>query len=271
LRSAYSVSTLYAWNVYGDASLSLYYGGNVNSARGVLPAIWLSSAVPIVDKDGITIGSGTKASPYCLIAGDPLCAARLEVTTTTSSAEAGITLTGTAKASGSNQNIAVWADACNTAGQCVRKEFTGFNMATSGTAQPWTLTWLPSELPAGTYSGTIWVGLATSVDSTIIDTLSAQSAPLNFTIAPTLRTFPLTVFTHQPFALDLGPLTNYDLGALILPTTDHTVTATSTAGRLILSSTSGLAAPTTATFGNTAFVFTVIDLPQLTISNLSFE
>jgi hypothetical protein len=153
----------------------------------------------------------------------------------------------------------------------VRKEFTGFDLATSDTAQPWTLTWLPSELPAGTYSGTIWVELTTSAGGTIIDTLSAQSDPVNFTLAAIIRTFPLTIFTNQPFDLDLGLLTNYDLASLSLPATDHGVTATNLTGHLILSSTSGLAAPTTATFGHTAFVFTPIDLPQLTISNLSFE
>jgi hypothetical protein len=109
------------------------------------------------------------------------------------------------------------------------------------------------------------------VDDTIIDTLSAQSEPVNFTLASTIQTYPVTVFKNQDFSLDLGAITNYDLASLSLPTTDHGVTATTTASHLVLSSTSGLAAPTTATFGHTAFVFTPIDLPQLTISNFSFE
>jgi hypothetical protein len=259
LRSAASNNTYYAWLVLEDEWHSLF-NQVVHDAKGVFPAIWLSATISVADESEIAIGSGTKTNPYCLIASDPLCSAHLEITTTTGSTEAGITLSGTAKAIANDQDMRIWADACNTAGQCLRKEFTSFDSATSGTAQSWTLSWLLSELPAGTYSGTIWVGLATSTDGNIIDTLSAQSESVNFTLASTIQTYPVTVFKNQPFSLDLGALTNYDLGALLLPTTDHGVTATSTASHLILSSPSGLAAPTTATFGHTAFTFALQNL-----------
>jgi hypothetical protein len=265
LRSAYNNPTYpnsgeECWHIQGEQSASLF--SNYTFADfGLLPALWFPSSLSLGS------GTGTKTDPYVIPYGYP---AALVVAETSGNENSGISLSGTAKGSEDNQNIAVWADACNTAGQCLRKEFANFDPATSGTAQQWTLTWLPRELPAGTYSGTLWVGLATSVDGTIIDTLSAQSESVNFTLAATIRTFPVTALKDQPFSLDLGLLTNYDLASLSLPTTDHGVTATSTASHLILSSLSGLAAPTTATFGNTAFTFALQELAS-GIIEVSFE
>jgi hypothetical protein len=180
--------------------------------------------------------------------------ANLTLTSLSADSSGGINLAGMAKAAANHQNMTVWADVCNTAGQCVRREFTSFDIASSGTAQQWTLSWFPSELPAGTYAGTIWVNLVTATNGDIIDTLSAQSNPVNFTIAPTIRTFPITAFKDQAFSLDVGVVSNYDLEAIILPATSNGVTATNTGGKLILSA-AGLATATTATFGNTSFVF----------------
>jgi hypothetical protein len=252
------------WVIYGNASDSLH-GYGASNAIGVLPAIWLASAV------STTGGSGTYNNPYCLVANDPLCLANLIIMTTTGSAGDGITLTGTAKASENNQNMTVWADACNVAGQCVRKMIADFDLASSGTAQEWMLTWAASELPTGTYDGTRWVGLTTAAGETIIDALSAQSGPVNFTIDAVVRTFLVTVIESQPFSLEVGAVSNYDLGASSLPATNNGVTASNVGGKLVIASTTGLASNTTATFGNTKFEITVIPLPQLTVSNVNLE
>jgi hypothetical protein len=186
--------------------------------------------------------------------------ANLTLTSLSADSSSGISLAGTAKAAANNQNMTVWADVCNTDGQCVRKEFTSFDLANSGTAQEWMLSWVTSELPAGTYSGTIWVNLVTTTNGDIVDTLSAQSEPVNFTIAPTVRTFPITAFKDQAFSLDVGAVSNYDLGVIILPATSNGVTATNVSEKLILSSSTGLATATTATFGHTIFTFALQDL-----------
>jgi hypothetical protein len=265
LRSADSSSGNYVWDVYGyGESISV----NSNSAYlyyGVSPALWFNLNISTTGG-----GEGSYANPYCLLGSETPCLPALTIDTTNGSEASGIALTGTAKASENGQNMTVWADVCNSAGQCVRKTSSSFTSTTSGTAQSWSLTWLPSELPAGTYSGTVWVGLATSVDSAIIDALSAQSEPVNFTINPNLKVFPLTALTSRPFSLNVGAVTNYDLASLSLPATDHGVTATNTAGTLTLSSASGLASPTTATFGNTSFAFALQDLAS-GIIELSFE
>jgi hypothetical protein len=252
LRSANSSDADNAWLVYGISSDSLndYY---TNYTYGVLPAVWLSSAV------STTGGSGTYAGPYCLVVDDPLCTANLAVTTTTGSAASGITLTGTAKASDNNQNMTVWADACNTAGQCVRKTKTDFDSSNSSIEQRWILNWEAAELPAGTYNGTVWVGLATSVSGTTMDTLAVQSGVVNFAISSVVKTYPVMVIKDQAFTLNVGALSNYDLDTTSLPAASNGVTADKSGSDLVLSSAAGtgLNSATAATFGNASFVFTV--------------
>jgi hypothetical protein len=266
LRSVAADYTTYAWSVHGG-SRSLD-GNEVHLAYGVSPALWFSGAVQMSG------GNGTKNAPYCL-AGNEMaaCLPTVAVATTAGSAGVGITLNGTAKASGDGQNMMVWADACNSAGQCVRKEFTSFDLASSGIAQGWTLSWLPSELPAGTYNGTIWVGLVTAApeDGAVIDVLSAQSEAVNFAIDAVVRTFLVTVIENQPFSLEVGAVSNYDLGASALPATNNGVTASNVGGKLVISSSAGLASNTKATFGSTKFEITVIEQPQITVTNVSFE
>jgi hypothetical protein len=196
------------------------------------------------------------------------CPATKLIITSTTGSDAGITLSGTAKAIANGQNMTVWADACNTAGQCVRKTKDNFNVASSGTAQSWELTWTKSELPAGDYKGTIWVGLTAGTDN-----LSAQSGEVGlFTISSVVKTFEATVIRDKAFSLSVGAISSYDLGTISLSAVNNGVTASEVGGKLVLSSTSGLAnTTTTATFGNTQFVITAIDQPKLAISNVSFE
>jgi hypothetical protein len=156
----------------------------------------------------------------------------------------------------------VWADACNSAGQCVRKSTSSFAAATSASAQNWTLTWAASELPAGTYNGTVWVGLSAESDN-----LVAQSGAVNFTIGPKTQTIEMTVIKNQAFSLDVGPVVDFDVAL----GTNNGVMAGNVGGKLVLSSVTGLASNIAATFGNTKFEITVIDPPQITVSNVSFE
>jgi hypothetical protein len=93
--------------------------------------------------------------------------------------------------------------------------------------------------------------------TTATKTLTAESLPVNFTVFPTTYTFPLTVIKDQDFSLDMGVVSNYNLGTVSLPSTNNNVTATESSGKLILSSATGLATSTSATFGNTVFSFTV--------------
>jgi hypothetical protein len=101
--------------------------------------------------------------------------------------------------------------------------------------------------------------------------LSAQSEPVNFNIAATTRTFPVTVIENQGFNLDVGAVSNYDLGTTPLPVTSNGVTASNVGGKLILASTTGLAGNVAATFGNTKFEVAVIPQPQTSVFNISFE
>jgi hypothetical protein len=94
---------------------------------------------------------------------------------------------------------------------------------------------------------------------------------VNFVIAPAVQTYPVTVFTKQGFNLEVGAVSNYDLGVSALPVTNNGVTASNVGGKLILSAATGLASNTVATFGNTSFAFTIIDPPQITVTNVSFE
>jgi hypothetical protein len=255
LRSAHSGGTDYVWSVYGDPSSSLN-GDYAYGARGVLPAIWLAGAVCT------SSAGGTYNSPYSLEACPLPPAAGLAITTVNGSAGAGVTLTGTAQAVDNNQSMTVWADACNSTGQCVRKTYSGFNVASSGIAQNWTLTWTAAELPAGTYNGTVWVGLTAGSDN-----LSAQSGTINFTISAKVRTMRMTVIKSKAFSLNIGPVGDFD----ITLGTNNGVTAANSSNNLVLSSASGLASSTTATFGNSKFEITVVEAPQITVSNVSFE
>jgi hypothetical protein len=173
-----------------------------------------------------------------------------------------MTLSGTAKASGNGQSMTVWADACNSAGQCVRKTYGGFTSATSGTAQNWTLSWAASELPAGAYNGTVWVGLSAGSNN-----LTAQSGVVNFTISSKVRTMRMTVIKSKAFSLNIGPVGDFDIAL----GTNNGVTAANSSNNLVLSSAGGLASNTTATFGNSKFEITVVEQPQITVSNVSFE
>jgi hypothetical protein len=159
--------------------------------------------------------------------------------------------------------MTVWADACNSVGQCVKKTYSGFNTASSGTAQNWTLTWTASELLAGTYNGTVWAGLTTGSGGNAV----AQSGTVNFTISPKVQIIEMTVIKNRAFSLSAGPVAGFDVAL----GTNNGVTAGSSGGKLVLSSASGLAGSTTATFGNTKFEITVIEPPQITVSNVSFE
>jgi hypothetical protein len=150
--------------------------------------------------------------------------------------------------------MSIWADVCNTSGQCVRQIYHGFTSATSDTIQPWTLTWEIATLPVGTYSGTIWVGLTIENEIANYETITVQSDPVNFTISSTIRTFPIMAIKNQPFTINVGAISNYDFGSLSLPATNNSIIANNTAGQLTLSS-AGLVASTIATFGNTAFAF----------------
>jgi hypothetical protein len=195
--------------------------------------------------------------------------ANLTLTSLSADSSSGINLAGSAWGSGNNQDLVVFATICNTVGQCIKKEFASFDAPTSASSQNWTLIWPAAELPAGVYSGTIWVNLVTTKNENVVDTLSAQSNPVNFTIASTIRAFPITAFKDQAFSLDVGAASNYDLGVIILPVTNNGVTATNTGGKLTLSST-GLTTATTATFGNTSFVFALQERAS-GIIEVSFE
>jgi hypothetical protein len=259
LRSVNSGNSM-VWYISGEAIRSLS-SGVTYSRLGLLPAIWLAGTVQI------NSGCGTMSQPYCLV-GDTWCEAmicsmaKLVVTATTGSAGAGITLSGTAEAGGNGQSMTVWADACNVAGQCVRKTYNGFTSATSATPQNWTLSWAASELPAGTYNGTVWAGLAAGSDNVV-----AQSGTVNFTISPKVLTIEMTVIKNRAFSLSAGPVAGFD----VTLGTNNGVTAGNSGGKLVLSSASGLAGSTTATFGNTKFEITVIEPPQISVSNVSFE
>jgi hypothetical protein len=228
---------------------------------GILPTVWAATEICLGE------GEGVVASPYNLVK----CLAELRVTATSGNENEGITVSGFARAGGKGQEMRVWADACNSAGQCVRKEYGGFDVASSGTAQEWTLSWEASELPAGTYNGTVWVGLTVGNETRGYETITAESDPVNFTIAATTRTFPVTVIENQGFSLDVGVVSNYDLGTTPLPVTSNGVTASNAGGKLVLASTTGLASNATATFGNTKFEMTVIEQPQVQVLEVSFE
>jgi hypothetical protein len=252
LRSTHSADTGSVWHFSGVSPNSLSSKRAIET-QGLFPAIWLSGAVCIGGS------GGTRNYPYSL------AECPLAIITTTGSTAAGITLSGIAKASGNNQAITVWADACNSAGQCVRKTYSGFTSASSATAQNWTLTWTAGELPAGTYSGVIWAGL--TVVTVGSDNVFAQSGTINFTISPKVRTMRMTVIKSKAFSLNVGPVGDFDIAL----GTNNGVTAGSSSNNLVLSSTSGLASNTTATFGNSKFEITVIDPPQPTITNVSLE
>jgi hypothetical protein len=254
LRSARN-DNRYVWNIFGDSSSDMAFTySDTNVAFAILPAFWLSSSICTGS------GGGTKSSPYSLEA----CPtpAKLTITTTAGSTGAGITLSGTAKAGDNGQSMMVWADVCNTAEQCVRKTYSGFANATSNTAQNWTLTWTAAQLPAGTYNGMVWVGLTAGSNN-----LFAQSGAVNFAISSVVKTFEATVIKNKAFSLSAGPVASFD----ITLGTNSGVTAGSSGGKLVLSSATGLTSNTTATFGNTRFEITVVELPQITVSNVSFE
>jgi hypothetical protein len=202
--------------------------------------------------------------PHIRAASTPTGSLILNIATISGSANSGITLTGTAQTNSNGQTMRVWADACTTTGQCLRKEYTALDSATSATTQVWALNWAATELPAGTYSGTVWVGLAANNE-----TLSTQSGIVNFVVAVVPTTFTLPVVSNQPFVIKLAPAANYQLGATTLPITQNDVTVSDNGG-LTLSS-PGLTTNTTVTLGPTSFVFTVLDPPPLQVLELDFE
>jgi hypothetical protein len=215
----------------------------------------------VIDSAGnITASSGK------YLYGDKLS---LSITSVTGDANNGIVLTGSARGGSNGETMTVVSHACNTNNECIRREYSGFESSSIVTSQNFTLSFPISDLPTGTYNGTLWLSLTTSSGETLI----LQSSLVNFIIDPTIHTYPLTTLHNRPFNIAVGSTTNYDLGSISLPYTISGITATDTNNTLFLSSLTGL--PTTgtvtATFGNTSFVVNVITVPpQAGIIEVSF-
>jgi hypothetical protein len=112
------------------------------------------------------------------------------------------------------------------------------------------------------YNGTVWVGLMAGSDN-----VAAQSGAVNFTISSTAKTYWLTVMKNKAFSIGVGPMASFDVAL----GSSNGVTAANSGNNLVLSSAGGLASNTTATFGNTKFEITVIEQPQISVTNVSFE
>jgi hypothetical protein len=181
------------------------------------------------------------------------------IISTSGNATDGVTISGSVHGSNDNQELTVFADVCNTSGQCLRRS-TALNSGAGNTTQEFSLSWVATDLPIGTYSGTVWVSLQVGGVG-----LSTQSGNINFTINPNSQTMKLTVIKNQAFNINLGDSNLFQLA----DGTSNGITATNTNNEVYLSGT--LTTSTTATFGHISVQVTVIEPPQLTISNVSFE
>jgi predicted phage tail protein len=125
----------------------------------------------------------------------------------------------------------------------------------------WTLTWNSSELPAGTYAGTVVAKNSTGG--------TAESAAVNFTIAT--KEIPIKVVKNQAFNIKLGDANVINLAGCALPYTASGVTISNTSNVLYASNSSGgIAADTTITCGGTNISAKVVTpaLPTITTVNL---
>ena len=219
---------------------------------GVAPTIWLASDIEIVG------GEGTYDAPFCLSGGH--CQKILDVTYTTGLAASGVNLSGTVNGTAVNQNVAVMAAVCSTDGKCVSK-VTTVNTGAKNEVQNWTLTWTPSDLPAGTYSGTVWVQALSGGDWLTAE----ESGMISFAILP--RNYDLVVMKNEPFNLALGDAASLE----ITPGTVGGVTVSIDSGNRAVIVNGTLAADSVLTFGNANLNFTVIEPATNQVTNLQFN